>query len=422
MSGILIENIGQLLQVRQEPQDKEQHFCAGTDMDRLPCLDNAWLYIKDGLIDGFGPMDACPYKEDVPVGTKIIDATGRCVFPSFCDCHTHLVFAGSREQEFSDKIRGLSYREIAARGGGILNSARLLQNTTEDELYRQTLERAKELIRFGTGAVEIKSGYGLTVEDELKMLRVIRRIAEETPLTVKATFLGAHAVPEKYKGRQNEYVDLIVTEMIPRVAQENLAQYVDVFCETGFFTVADTEKIFNAALKYGLRPKVHANQMDFSGGVQTGVAYGAITVDHLEHTGPEEWAILAESETMPVLLPGSTFYLEMDYAPAREMISRGLPVALASNYNPGSCPAGNLQFMMLLACLKMKMTPAEALNAVTLNGAHAMDLSYNLGSVAVGKIANVFITKPIPSYEYFIYAFTSPLVETTILNGIITEL
>ncbi|MDD2642944.1 MAG: imidazolonepropionase [Bacteroidales bacterium] len=422
MSGILIENIGQLLQVRQEPQDKEQHFCAGTEMDRLPFIKNAWLYIREGLIDGFGNMNTCPYKEDVPAGTKIIDASGRCVFPSFCDCHTHLVFAGSREQEFSDKIRGLTYREIAARGGGILNSARLLQNTTEDELYRQTLERAKELIRFGTGAVEIKSGYGLTVEDELKMLRVIRRIAEETPLTVKATFLGAHAVPEKYKGRQNEYVDLIVTEMIPRVAQENLAQYVDVFCETGFFTVADTEKIFNAALKYGLRPKVHANQMDFSGGVQTGVAYGAITVDHLEHTGPEEWAILAESETMPVLLPGSTFYLEMDYAPAREMISRGLPVALASNYNPGSCPAGNIQFMMLLACLKMKMTPAEALNAVTLNGAYAMDLSFNLGSVAVGKIANVFITKPIPSYEYFIYAFTSPLVETIILNGKITEL
>lgn len=422
MSGILIENIGQLLQVRQEPQDKEQHFCAGTDMDRLPYLNDAWLYIRDGLIDGFGTMNSCPYREDVPAGTKIVDASGRCVFPSFCDCHTHLVFAGSREQEFSDKIRGLTYREIAARGGGIINSARLLQNTTEDELFLQTLERAKELIRFGTGAVEIKSGYGLTVEDELKMLRVIRRIAEETPLTVKATFLGAHAVPEKYKGRQNEYVDLIVTEMIPRVAQENLAQYVDVFCETGFFTVADTEKIFNAALKYGLRPKVHANQMDFSGGVQTGVAYGAITVDHLEHTGPEEWAILAESETMPVLLPGSTFYLEMDYAPAREMISRGLPVALASNYNPGSCPAGNIQFMMLLACLKMKMTPAEALNAVTLNGAYAMDLSFNLGSVAVGKIANVFITKPIPSYEYFIYAFTSPLVETIILNGKITEL
>ena len=422
MSGILIENIGQLLQVRQEPQDKEQHFCAGTDMDRLPYLNDAWLYIRDGLIDGFGTMNSCPYREDVPAGTKIVDASGRCVFPSFCDCHTHLVFAGSREQEFSDKIRGLTYREIAARGGGIINSARLLQNTTEDELFLQTLERAKELIRFGTGAVEIKSGYGLTVEDELKMLRVIRRIAEETPLTVKATFLGAHAVPEKYKGRQNEYVDLIVKEMIPRVARENLAQYVDVFCETGFFTVADTERIFNAALKHGLRPKVHANQMDFSGGVQTGVAYGAITVDHLEHTGPEEWDILAESDTMPVLLPGSTFYLEMDYAPAREMISRGLPITLASNYNPGSCPAGNLQFMMLLACLKMKMTPAEAVNAVTLNGAHAMDLSFNLGSIAVGKIANVFITKPIPSYEYFIYAFTSPLVETIILNGKITEL
>ncbi len=319
-----------------------------------------------------------------------------------------------------DKIRGLSYREIAARGGGILNSARLLHQTSEEELFRQSVVRAREIMGFGTGAVEIKSGYGLTVEDELKMLRVVKRIGEETPLTVRATFLGAHAVPLEYKGRQEAYVDLIVEQMIPRVADEGLAQYVDVFCETGFFTVADTERIFTAALKHGLRPKVHANQMDFSGGVQVGVDYGAITVDHLEHTGPEEWEVLAQSDTMPVLLPGSTFFLEMKYAHAREMIARGLPVTLATNYNPGSSPSGNMQFMMALASLKMKMTPEEAINAATINGAHAMDLSSRFGSITVGKTANVFITAPMPSYEYFTYAFTSPLVETTILNGKIT--
>ncbi|MDD2538564.1 MAG: imidazolonepropionase [Bacteroidales bacterium] len=422
MNGILIENIKQLVQVRTGVSGEAFSCSTGNEMNRLPCLENAWLFIRDGMIDGFGPMENCPYKEDIPLGTKIIDATGRCVFPSFCDCHTHIVFAGSREKEFSDKNRGLSYRQIAARGGGILNSAALLHKTTEEELFEQSLVRARELIRFGTGAVEIKSGYGLTVEDEIKMLRVIRRIGEETPLTVKATFLGAHAVPESYKGRRSEYVDLIIDQMIPRVAEENLAQYADVFCETGFFTVEDTERIFTAALKHGLRPRVHANQMDFSGGVQAGVNYGAITVDHLEHTGPEEWDALAGSDTLPVLLPGSTFFLEMDYAPAREMIRRGLPVALATNYNPGSCPAGNMQFMMTLACLKMKLTPEEAVNASTLNGAHGMDLSSRLGSITVGKTANVFITVPIPSYEYFAYAFTSPLVETTILNGKITTL
>lgn len=421
MNGILIENIKQLVQVRKTDPGKTSSFCRGKNMSRLPYIDNAWLFIRDGVIDGFGPMDSCPYTEDIPLGTKIIDATGKCVFPSFCDCHTHLVYAGSREKEFADKIRGLSYREIAARGGGILNSAALLHQTSEDALFEQSLVRVRELIRFGTGAVEIKSGYGLTVEDELKMLRVIRRIGEETPLTVKATFMGAHAVPAQYKGRQSEYVDLVIDRMIPMVAAENLAQYVDVFCETGFFTVEDTERIFTAALKYGLRPRVHANQMDFSGGVQTGVAYGAISVDHLEHTGPDEWEALAGSDTMPVLLPGSTFFLKMDYAPAREMIDRGLPVALASNYNPGSCPAGNLQFMMTLACLKMKMTPEEAINAATINGSHAMDLSLRFGSIEVGKTANLFVTVPIPSYEYFAYAFTSPLVETTILNGKITE-
>ncbi|NLA15060.1 MAG: imidazolonepropionase [Bacteroidales bacterium] len=422
MSGILIENIKQLVQVRRGHQEGASSACSGKDLNTLPCINNAWLYIKEGIIDDFGLMETCPYKEDIPLGTRVIDARGKCVFPSFCDCHTHIVYAGSREKEFMDKIRGLSYREIAARGGGILNSARLLHQTSEEELYRQSLVRAREMIGFGTGAIEIKSGYGLTVEDELKMLRVIRRIGEETPLEVKATFLGAHAVPEAYKGRQEAYVDLIVEEMIPKVAEEGLAQYADVFCETGFFTVKDTERIFTAALKHGLRPKVHANQMDYSGGVQTGVNYGAITVDHLEHTGSEEWDVLAASDTMPVLLPGSTFFLEMEYAQAREMIKRGLPVTLATNYNPGSCPAGNMQFMMTLACLKMKMTPEEAINAATLNGAHAMDLSSRFGSITVGKTANVFITVPMPSYEYFAYAFTSPLIETTIINGKIITL
>lgn len=417
MNGILIENIKQLVQVRRGYEEGTSGACKGEDLNHLPCIDNAWLYISEGIIDGFGPMETCPYTEDIPLGTEVIDATGKCVFPSFCDCHTHIVYAGSREKEFMDKTRGLSYREIAARGGGILNSARLLQQTSEEELFRQSVVRAREIMSFGTGAVEIKSGYGLTVEDELKMLRVVKRIGEETPLTVRATFLGAHAVPLEYKGRQEAYVDLIVEEMIPRVADEGLSQYADVFCETGFFTIADTERIFTAALKHGLRPKVHANQMDFSGGVQVGVDYGAITVDHLEHTGPEEWEVLAQSDTMPVLLPGSTFFLEMKYANAREMIARGLPVTLATNYNPGSSPSGSMQFMMALASLKMKMTPEEAINAATINGAHAMDLSSRFGSITVGKTANVFITVPMPSYEYFAYAYTSPLVETTILNG-----
>ena len=421
MNGILIENIRQLVQVR-ERQENNPSFCRGQMMSRLPFIENAWLFIRDGVIDGFGSMNDCPYRDDIPLGTKIIDAAGKCVFPSFCDCHTHIVYAGSREKEFIDKIRGLSYREITARGGGILNSARLLGDTSEEDLFQQSLARAKELIRFGTGAVEIKSGYGLTVQDELKMLRVIRRIGEETPLTVRATFLGAHAVPDRYKGNQSGYVDLIVEEMIPVVAREKLARYVDVFCETGFFTVEETKRIFTAALRHGLRPRIHANQMDYYGGVQVAVEYGAISADHLEHTGPEEWDALARSDTMPVLLPGATFFLEMEYARAREMIDRGLPIALATNYNPGSCPAGNMQFMMTLACLKMKMTTEEAINAVTLNGAHAMDLSYRLGSITVGKKANVFITAPMPSYEYFTYAFTSPLVETIILNGKITEI
>lgn len=417
MSFVLIENIKQAVQVQKGYPDDCHLLRKGAQMKDLHCLDNAWIFIEDDLITGMGTMDSCPYKESIPLGTQVIDATGKLVFPSFCDSHTHLVYAGSREQEFMDKIRGLSYMEIAARGGGILNSAKLLHQTTEQDLFEQALPRVDELIRFGTGAVEIKSGYGLTTEDELKMLRVIKRIAQETPLTVKSTFLGAHAVPESYKDRQDAYVDLIINEMIPAVAAEHLAEYIDVFCETGFFTVTQTARIFEAGLKYGLRPKVHANQMDFSGGVQVGIDYGAISVDHLEHTGMAEWDALAHSDTLPTLLPGATFFLNMEYAPARAMLDKGLPLVLASNYNPGSCPAGNMQFMMLLACLKMNLTAEEAINAATLNGASAMGLGFEYGSLAVGKQANLFVTKFIPSYEYFIYAFTSPLVETVILNG-----
>ncbi len=417
MSHILIENIKQAVQVQKGYPLDCQSYRRGVGMKELHCMDNAWIFIEDDLIAGMGTMDDCLYADSVPVGTQIIDATGRMVFPSFCDCHTHLVYAGSREQEFMDKIRGFSYQQIAARGGGILNSAKLLRRTTPQELFEQTLPRVEEIIRFGTGAVEIKSGYGLTTEDELKMLRVIKRIGEETPLAVKATFLGAHAVPAAYKGRQEDYVDLIIREMIPAVAAEQLAQYIDVFCEEGFFTVPQTARIFEAGLKYGLRPKVHANQMHCSGGVQVGIAYGAVSVDHLEHTTKAEWNALSQSDTLPVLLPGSTFFLNMEYAPARAMLAQDLPLVLASNYNPGSCPAGNLQFMMALACLKMNMTPEEALNAATLNGAYAMGLSCEYGSLAVGKKAGLFITKPIPTYEYFTYAFTSPLVDTVILNG-----
>lgn len=422
MSYILIENIRQLVQVQEALPSGNVTCRGGERMALLPCMKDAWLFIEDDRIAGVGPMSLSPYTEQVPVGTQIIDASGCVVFPSFCDCHTHLVYAGSREREFMDKIRGLSYEEIAARGGGILNSAQLLQSVSENKLFEETLPRVRELIGFGTGAVEIKSGYGLTLRDELKMLRVIRRIAEETPLRVKSTFLGAHAVPAEYKDRKEAYVELIIREMIPAVASEKLADYIDVFCERGFFSVDDTRRIFDAGLRYGLRPRVHANQMAFSGGVQTGIEYGAVSVDHLEHTGPAEWNALAQSDTMPVLLPGANFFLEMEYAPAREMIACGLPVVLASNYNPGSCPAGNIQFMMTLACLKMKMTPEEAVNAATLNGACAMDLSHDYGSVTVGKVANLFITKPMPSYEYFAYAFTSPLVQTVILNGKIQKL
>jgi imidazolonepropionase len=408
--SLLIYNTGMLVQTR----DKNTAFVAGRDMADMPVLESGWLLIKDDIIAAFGTVENMPsFSNDI----RRIDAGGGYLFPSFCDPHTHLVYAGSREREYTDRIRGLSYEEIARRGGGILNSAKLLHDIPEEELFRQSMERVREIISFGTGAVEIKSGYGLTTEDELKMLRVIRRIKKESPLTVKATFLGAHAVPAAFQGNRGGYVDLIVNEMIPAVAAERLADYIDVFCDRGFFTVDETSRILEAGARHGMRPKIHANELDKSGGIQTGVKHGALSVDHLEFTGDEEIAALLGSGTMPTLLPGAALFLGMTDPPARKMIDAGLPVAMASDYNPGSSPSGNMKLVMSLGCIRLRMLPAEAINAVTINAAYAMGIEETHGSVTVGKKANLFITKKIPSYEYLPYAYGSNLVETVILNG-----
>jgi imidazolonepropionase len=411
---LLIKNIAGLIQTEDVPRT----WVAGKDMAKLPFLNNAFLVIKDGYIFDFGEMNRMN-SEIRP--DRIIDASGRFVFPSFCDSHTHLVYSGSREMEFVHKIKGLSYEEIAGKGGGILNSSVSLHNTSENELFNQAIVRIHEIIRFGTGAVEIKSGYGLSVEDELKMLRVIRRIKESSPIEVKATFLGAHAVPELFKNDREKYVDLVINEMIPVVVSEDLADYIDVFCDRGFFTAVETERILMAGMKYGLRAKLHANELDFSGGIQAGVKYNALSVDHLEYTGDAEIETLMNSETMPTLLPGAAFFLGMVDPPVRKMIDAGLPVALASDYNPGSSPSGNMKFIMSLGCIKLKMLPEEVINAVTINTAYAMGISETHGSIARGKVANVFITKEIPSYEYMPYAFGSDLTDTIILKGKVIE-
>lgn len=407
---LLVKNIAKIVGVDESGRLRVE----GSAMNTLGEIDNAWLLVENDRIAAYGTMDKMP---EVAPGTEIVDAEGGMLFPSFCDSHTHLVYAGSREQEFIDKINGLSYEEIAKRGGGILNSADRLHETSEDELYEQAMERIREIISMGTGCVEIKSGYGLTVEDELKMLRVIRRIKETSPITVKATFLGAHAVGRAYKGRQGEYVDLIIREMIPAVAKENLAEFIDVFCDEGFFTVEETERMMQAAAKYGIVPKIHANEMAVSGGVQVGVRNNALSVDHLERMGAEEIKVLAGSCTMPTMLPGAAFFLELPFPPARQMIEAGLGVALASDFNPGSSPSGNMKFVLSLACIKMRMTPAEAINAATLNSAYAMGLSKEYGSITVGKKANFFLTSRIPSIEYIPYAYTSPLVRRVFLQG-----
>ena len=411
----LILNIKQLVQTELSPRK----WVAGKDMARLGILENAYLLVEEDKIAGFGKMEDLN-REVVYAGgdiVKEIDATGRLVMPSYCDSHTHLVYAGSREIEYIDKIRGLSYEEIAKRGGGILNSCERIRKASEEELFDAAYDRIQEIAGFGTGAVEIKSGYGLDTESELKMLRVIRRLKAETPLLIKSTFLGAHAVPLEYKGRQTEYVDLIINEMIPMVAAEELDDYIDVFCDKGFFTVEDTDRMLNAGMKYGLRAKIHANELDYSGGVQVGVKYNAISVDHLECMGEEEIACLLESETMPTVLPGAAFFLNMPYSPVRKMIQAGLPVALASDYNPGSSPSGNMKFIMSLGCINYKMLPEEVINATTLNSAYAMGVEEEAGSIAVGKLANFYITTPISGIEYLPYAYTADLIEAIFLKG-----
>ena len=405
----LITNIKELLQVRETSIVK----VSGAEMAILPTIKNAFLVIKDNLIAAFGTMDNVP-KIDVD---KIIDATGKIVLPSWCDSHTHIVYAGNREQEFVDRINGLSYEEIANRGGGILNSAKKLNETSEEEIYQQSKARLEEVMRLGTGAVEIKSGYGLTVEGELKMLRVIQLLAQNYPITIKATFLGAHAFPTEYKENRKGYMDCMLNEMLPKIAKNKLAEFIDVFCETGYFTVAETEKIMEAGIKLGLKPKIHVNQFNSIGGIQAGVKYEAVSVDHLEVMTTEDILALKNTATMPVALPSCSYFLSIPYTPAREMIAAGLPVALATDYNPGSTPSGNMNFVVATACIKMKMTPEEAINAATINGAYAMGISETHGSITIGKKANLIITKPIPSYYQLPYAFGSNLIETVVVEG-----
>lgn len=407
---LLVKNIAKIVGIDTA---RRERVC-GADMAHTGTLDGAWLAVSNARIEAFGEQETMP---DEATFDRVVDAAGGMLYPSFCDSHTHIVYAGSREQEFLDKINGLSYEEIARRGGGILNSADRLHESSEEALYEQAMERVREIIAMGTGAVEIKSGYGLSTEDELKMLRVVRRIRESVPLEVRATFLGAHAVSRKYAGRQEEYVDYVCHDMLPAVAAEGLADFVDVFCDKGFFTVEQTRRIMREGAKYGLRAKIHANELDASGGVQLGVEEGALSVDHLERAGAPEIEALRGSTTIPTLLPGAAFFLGMDYPPARAMIAAGLPVALASDYNPGSSPSGNMRMVMSLGSIRMRMTPTEALNAATINGAAAMGISHDFGSITVGKVANFFITKPMPSPEFFVYAYSTPLISRTFLRG-----
>ena len=405
----LIKNIKELIQVRQSHIEK----ISGKDMGILPSLKNAYLVIKDEQILDFGSMiDLKEFGAD-----NTIDATGKIVMPTYCDSHTHIVYAGNREQEFVDRINGLSYEEIAKRGGGILNSAKTLQETSEDDLYEQSIKRVKEVIKLGTGALEIKSGYGLNVESELKMLRVIKRIQQNFPIKIKSTFLGAHAIPTEYKNNKQGYIDLIINEMIPKIFEEGLADYIDVFCEKGYFSLNDTEQILKAAKQYGLIPKIHVNQFNAFGGVALGVKYKALSVDHLEELNSEDISALKNSETMPVSLPSCSYFLSIPYTPARKIIDEGLPLALASDYNPGSTPSGNMNFVLSTACIKMKLTPEEAINAATINGAYAMGISEHYGSITVGKKANLIITKEIPSYYYLPYAFGDNHIDQVLING-----
>ena len=406
----LISNIKQLVGVREESK-----LLKGKELSILPCLDNAYLIIEDGIISDFGLM-----KEIRDPKSKIenkIDASGQFILPCWCDSHTHLVFAASREEEFVDKIKGMSYEEIAAKGGGILNSAKKLNAMSEDDLFDISWRRLYEVIKLGTGAIEIKSGYGLSVEGELKMLRVIKRLKEVSPIPIKATFLGAHTYPLEYREDHKGYIDIIINEMLPVIAKEKLADYIDVFCENGFFSPEETETICKAGMRQGLKAKIHANQLNFSGGVEIGIKLNAVSVDHLETVNGDIINKLANSQTIGTLLPTAAFFLRMLFQPARQMIDAGCAIALASDYNPGSSPSGNMNLVVAMSCTGMKMLPEEAINAATLNGAFAMELQDKIGSITIGKKANLIFTKPIPSLAYLPYAFGSDLIDKVIING-----
>lgn len=405
----LFTNIKELIQVRETPPEK----ISGDAMKTLPCLSNAWLLIQDNKISDYGKMEELTELNP----DETVDLSGKIVLPTWCDSHTHLVFAGNREQEFVDRINGLTYEEIANRGGGILNSAKTLQETSEEELYRQSSKRLEQVMKMGTGAIEIKSGYGLTKEAELKMLRVIKKLREKYGLPVKATFLGAHALPAEYEGKSEKYIDHVIEEILPEVANLELAEYIDIFCEKGYFTVEDTNKLLKAAKTHGLIPKIHVNQFNAIGGVQAGVKNEALSVDHLEIMRPEDLAVLKNTNTIPVALPGCSLFLDIPYTPARAIIDSGLPLALATDYNPGSAPSGNMNLVVSLACIKMNMTPEEAINAATFNGAYAMGLSKTHGSISKGKYANFIVTGEIPSYAHLPYSFGTNEIKSVYING-----
>ncbi|HZE84765.1 MAG TPA: imidazolonepropionase [Puia sp.] len=407
MSSLLIVNIKQLVNTRVSPT-----LLRGPELADLPCIENAWLLVEDDVIAGYGPMSELP-----PEQPTTLDVSGQFVLPAWCDSHTHLVFSGSREGEFVDKIRGLSYAEINARGGGILNSAEKLRHASEDELFNTAWKRLQELSRLGTGAIEIKSGYGLSTEGELKMLRVIKKLKERSPLSIRASFLGAHTYPPEYRDDHQGYSDLIINEMLPVISREGLADYIDVFCEKGFFSPGETETICRAGMVHGLRPKIHANQLGLSGGVQTGVKLGALSVDHLEAMDDETIGILRSSDTIGTLLPTAAFFLRMPFQPARQLIDAGCAIALASDFNPGSSPSGNMNLVVSMSCIQMKMLPEEAINAATLNGAYAMGLGNATGSITLGKKANLIFTRPVPSLAYLPYAFGSDLVDRVMIAG-----
>ena len=409
---LLLKNIKSLIQVRESSVEK----VSGIEMSALPCIHNAWLACDNGLIADFGEMKDFPGITDWKDLT-VMDCSGKMVMPGFVDSHTHIVYAGNREQEFVDRLKGLSYEAIASKGGGILNSAKKLRETNENDLFEQSKNRLNEIISQGTTAVEIKSGYGLDLESELKMLRVIKSLKDLNLIPVKATFLGAHAVPEEFKENKAGYINLIIEKMLPAIAKEKLADFIDVFCEKNYFTADESKKILEAGKKYGLVPKVHAEQLSHSNGIKTGVECDAISVDHLEYCTDADIALLKNSKTMPTILPGAVFFLNLPFPPVRKMIDAGLAVAFASDYNPGSSPTGNMKLVLSMACIQHKLTPEEAINAVTINSAYAMDLQKNVGTITAGKIANLIITKEIDSYYFLPYAFGTDLIDTIILNG-----